>query len=45
MISKFYILEDFEKSIQQLEKALNLKKTDITRDAAIKRFELAFDLC
>lgn len=38
------ILKDFEKSIKNLEEALNSEKTDINRDASIKRFELCFDL-
>lgn len=38
------VFKDFEKSIQKLEEVLNLEKTDIVRDSAIKRFELCFDL-
>lgn len=37
-------LEDFQKAIKKLEEVLGLKKTEITRDSAIKRFELCFDL-
>lgn len=37
------IFKDFEKTIKNLEEALNLKKTNINRDASIKRFELCFD--
>jgi len=35
---------DLEKSVQRLEEVLKLEKTALNRDAAIKRFELAFDL-
>ncbi len=38
------ILKDFKKSINRLEEVLNIEKTDIIRDSAIKRFELCFDL-
>lgn len=38
------ILDDFKKSIQRLKEVLDLEKTDINRDSAIKRFELCFDL-
>ena len=38
------VLEDLEKTITRLEEAVKLKKTDIVRDSAIKRFELCFDL-
>lgn len=37
-------LEDFSKAIKKLEEVLRVKKTEITRDSAIKRFELCFDL-
>ena len=43
MLNKL-ILEDFKKSIKRLEEVLKLKKTKITRDSAIKRFEICFDL-
>lgn len=36
--------KDYAKSLAQLEKVLRIKKTDIVRDSAIKRFELTFDL-
>ena len=36
--------KDYAKSLAQLEKVLQEKKTDIVRDSAIKRFELTFDL-
>jgi nucleotidyltransferase substrate binding protein (TIGR01987 family) len=38
------VLEDFRKAVKRLEKVLKFKKTEITRDSAIKRFELCFDL-
>lgn len=38
------IIKDFEKSINRLEEILDLEKTIINRDAAIKRFEICFDL-
>ncbi len=38
------VLEDFEKSIKNIEEVLNMKRTDIIRDSSIKRFELCFDL-
>lgn len=38
------ILENFERSINKLEEVLRLEKTEISRDSAIKRFELCFDL-
>lgn len=38
------VLEDFKKSIDRLEEVLDLEKTDVIRDSAIKRFEMCFDL-
>ena len=38
------ILEDFGKAMKKLEEVLELKKTEVVRDSAIKRFELCFDL-
>jgi hypothetical protein len=38
------VLEDFGKAVKRLEEVLKLKKTDVVRDSAIKRFELCFDL-
>lgn len=38
------LLQDFEKATKRFEEILKEEKTDITRDSAIKRFELAFDL-
>ncbi|MEW6102753.1 MAG: HI0074 family nucleotidyltransferase substrate-binding subunit [bacterium] len=40
----FVIYKDFEKAIKRLKEVLKLEKTEITRDSAIKRFELCFDL-
>ena len=37
-------LSDFSNSLNRLEEALKVDKSDISRDSAIKRFELAFDL-
>ena len=36
--------EDFQKILIKLEEVLNLEKTDINRDSAIQRFEIAVDL-
>jgi nucleotidyltransferase substrate binding protein (TIGR01987 family) len=36
--------EDFESAVLRLEEVLEQSKTDYIRDAAIKRFEIAFDL-
>ena len=44
MSTKILVLEDLENTITRLEEAVKLKKTDIVRDSAIKRFELCFDL-
>jgi len=44
MLTDIPILKDFTRTIARLEDALNLGKTDIVRDSAIKRFELCFDL-
>lgn len=38
------LLNDFEKAVARLKEVLQLEKTDIIRDSAIKRFELSFDL-
>ena len=38
------VLQDFEKIIQRLAEVLASPKNDISRDSAIKRFELCFDL-
>ena len=38
------INNDFKKAVKKLEKVLKLKKTEIIRDSAIKRFEICFDL-
>lgn len=39
-----YSFQDFQKAIGKLDKVLKEKKTEITRDSAIKRFEICFDL-
>ncbi|MEK7658325.1 MAG: HI0074 family nucleotidyltransferase substrate-binding subunit [Patescibacteria group bacterium] len=36
--------EDYLKTLENLEKILKLEKNQINRDAAIKRFELCFDV-
>lgn len=36
--------EDFSKAIQRFDEVLQLEKTDVVRDSAIKRFEIAFEL-
>lgn len=38
------VLENFKKCINRLEEVVNLEKTEVNRDSAIKRFELCFDL-
>jgi nucleotidyltransferase substrate binding protein (TIGR01987 family) len=38
------IFEDLKKATGRLEEVLKLEKTEVTRDSAIKRFELCFDL-
>ena len=38
------ILKDFQKTIERLGEVLKIEETEITRDSAIKRFELCFDL-
>lgn len=38
------IIKDFKKAIHKLDEVLQLEKTEVVRDAAIKRFELCFDL-
>ncbi|MCM8779500.1 MAG: nucleotidyltransferase substrate binding protein [Candidatus Omnitrophica bacterium] len=44
ILDKSPIFEAFGKAITRFEESLKLKKTAITRDSAIKRFELCFDL-
>lgn len=39
------LLEDFQKAIFHLEEILKMEKSEVVRDAAIQRFEIAFDLC
>lgn len=36
--------KDFQKAVKRLEEALALKKDEFTRDSAIMRFQLCFDL-
>jgi nucleotidyltransferase substrate binding protein (TIGR01987 family) len=43
-MSNNFTLKDFKRAVKKLEEVLNLKKTEIIRDPAIKRFELCFDL-
>src|SRR3990167_6160650 len=38
------IEEDYQKAVKRLEEILRLEKDTVTRDSAIKRFELCFDL-
>jgi nucleotidyltransferase substrate binding protein (TIGR01987 family) len=38
------LLEDFEKILMKLDEVLKLEKTEINRDSAIQRFEIATDL-
>jgi nucleotidyltransferase substrate binding protein (TIGR01987 family) len=38
------LLEDFEKILTKLDEVLRLEKTEINRDSAIRRFEIAVDL-
>lgn len=35
---------DFQKALRRLEEALSVEKTDTSRDSAIMRFQLCFDL-
>lgn len=39
-----YVLEDFKNAVSRLEEVMNMEKTAVNRDSAIKRFELCFDL-
>jgi nucleotidyltransferase substrate binding protein (TIGR01987 family) len=44
-MSKFEsLLEDFGKILTKLDEVLKLEKTEINRDSAIQRFEIAVDL-
>jgi nucleotidyltransferase substrate binding protein (TIGR01987 family) len=38
------LLDDFEKVLTKLDEVLKLEKTEINRDSAIQRFEIAVDL-
>lgn len=44
MNKKTQLVGSFEKAVGRLAEALDLPKTTIVRDSAVKRFELAFDL-
>lgn len=44
MSDKSHISKAFSRAIVRLEEVLDLDKTDVTRDSAIKRFEICFDL-
>ncbi len=44
MLSNSPVFEDFKNIIQRLEEVLAVPQNDISRDSAIKRFELCFDL-
>jgi len=38
------LTKDLEKILLKLDEVLNLEKSEINRDSAIKRFEIAFDI-
>lgn len=38
------IIEDFGNAVKRLEEILGMEKTEVVQDAAIKRFEICFDL-
>ncbi len=38
------IKKDFQKAVERLKEVLQLEKDDVTRDSAIKRFEIAYEL-
>ena len=44
MSNENFALEDLGAMIKKLKEVLDLKKNEINRDSAIKRFELCFDL-
>ncbi|MCI2424438.1 nucleotidyltransferase substrate binding protein [Candidatus Acetothermia bacterium] len=44
MLNNSPVFEDFKRAIQRLKEVLELEKTAINRDSAIKRFEFCFDL-
>lgn len=45
-MTKFQALTNqFQNSVERFKEVLSVSKTDITRDSAIKRFELCMDLC
>ncbi len=39
-----YSLKSFERAFIRLKEVMNEPKSDVTRDAAIKRFEFTFEL-
>lgn len=43
-MSKNFIIEDFRKAVKKLEEILEMEKTEVVQDSAIKRFEFCFDL-
>jgi len=43
-MSNEIILQNLKRAVKKLEEVLALEKTEITRDSAIKRFEICFDL-
>jgi len=44
MLAEQNLFNSLSKSIERLAEVLNIKKSDIVRDSAIKRFEICFDL-
>ncbi len=44
ILNKSPIFRDFKNAVARLEEVLRLKKTDVVRDSAVKRFEICFDL-
>lgn len=40
-----YLQSDFQKALFRLQEAIEAKKTDIVRDAAVQRFEYCFEIC
>lgn len=44
MSIRLNLLEDFRRATVRLAEVLNIEKTEVIRDSAIKRFELCFDL-
>ena len=44
MLNNIPIIEDFKKAIVKLDWVLDMEKSEVVRDSAIKKFELCFDL-